>query len=301
MNETILVTGSDGFVGKNLLETFLKIKKKVILICFLKNGTKLPDSLVKSLGIKIVYGDITRKEDLERVFNEHKIDYVIHLAAIIHSNDLEDFINVNIHGTRNLVEISKRKIKKIIFISTDLVLYSNLVKNYYTETKRAAQEIIKRSGIDYVILYPTPIYGKYDWRNFGSLAKVVKKYKIIPYVNCFMQPVNVLDVVDVVIKCLFSNVKNKEYYLPGKEVLTLKEIFLVIMKKLKLKRRLVPLPMSLFKFLVFYQEKLLKTPVVRYYQLDKWHKNRIMDYSKAVKELNYKPSSFSKTFKFDSN
>lgn len=93
----ILITGSKGFVGKEVIKVLSK-----------KHKIKEYD---QTLGKNIL-----NESDLEEEMNG--IDVVIHLAAII-ENDSPNLWEINVKGTKNVVETAaKNKVKKLILLSS---------------------------------------------------------------------------------------------------------------------------------------------------------------------------------------
>ena len=129
----ILVTGGAGFIGSNFI--FRSLDK---LDCDILNIDKLTYSgnLDNLLGIKSNYiflqADIANKEIIKKSINEFRPDIIINFAAESHVDrsidNHSEFINTNILGTINLLEISldyykknKKENFKFIHISTDEV------------------------------------------------------------------------------------------------------------------------------------------------------------------------------------
>jgi len=104
-NKNILITGSDGFIGKRLVAKLRNDEPHYSIL-----------SYDKSQGY-----DILNKDQLSG-FNS---DIVIHLAAIIRTNDLNEMYGVNIQGTLNVLEHCKKIGARIIFASSAAV-YGNL-------------------------------------------------------------------------------------------------------------------------------------------------------------------------------
>ena len=99
----VLITGSEGFIGKHL---FKYLKKKKIIV--------YPYDLYLSQ-------DILDKKTLEKAIK--KVDYIIHLAAVGDvyqaEKDPQNTLKVGIIGTQNLIDVANRyPIKKIIYAST---------------------------------------------------------------------------------------------------------------------------------------------------------------------------------------
>ncbi|QCE43503.1 dTDP-glucose 4,6-dehydratase [Psychroserpens sp. NJDZ02] len=113
--ETILVTGGAGFIGSNFVPYFLKSNPDVHLINLdnltyageLSNLTEISDNS----NYTFIKGDICDRKLIEQLFEKYQFDGVIHFAAESHvDNSITNpgaFINTNITGTFNLIDVAK--------------------------------------------------------------------------------------------------------------------------------------------------------------------------------------------------
>lgn len=119
------VTGATGLVGGWLVKSLVAAGADVV--CLIRDW--MPESeLLRSgrLGkVKVIRGDITDQELMERALGEHEIDTVIHLAAqtivgIANRNPVSTF-EANIAGTWRLLEACRRspKVGQIVIASSD--------------------------------------------------------------------------------------------------------------------------------------------------------------------------------------
>jgi len=129
---TVLVTGGAGFIGSHVVDKLLEMGDKVICLDNLNNYYS-PERKIKNIShnlknprfsLKIL--SITDKEHVEKIFQEEKIDVVIHLAARAGVRPSIDnplwYQETNVEGTVNLLEISKKTgVKKFIFGSSSSV------------------------------------------------------------------------------------------------------------------------------------------------------------------------------------
>ena len=111
----ILITGGSGFIGSALIRHCIsETKHSVInLDCLSYAGNQESLDKVKKSGRYIfVKANICDSVSLKRVFDEHKPDFVMHLAAESHVDRSIDgpheFIQTNIVGTFNLLEASRK-------------------------------------------------------------------------------------------------------------------------------------------------------------------------------------------------
>ena len=171
MKNSILITGSTGFIGKHLI-------KKV------PNYNTAIDHYGKNVDLRI------RNE----VLKIKRADIVIHLAGKIPSkkNYSENiFFEHNVLGTLNILEYCvKKKIKKMIFVSSYVYGIPNRnpinekqeVKphNIYAKSKVLSEELCKiyaeKYKIQIIILRPFNIYGNLQKDN-SLISNIIKSIK----------------------------------------------------------------------------------------------------------------------------
>ena len=110
--------------------------------------------------------DVTNYIMMEQYLNNNKIDCIIHTAAITSVEKCEMdrglAYNVNVIGTRNIINIISKRGIKLIYISTPCVFDGKTgnynedslpyPENYYGFTKAVTEELIKSSGLEYLIV-----------------------------------------------------------------------------------------------------------------------------------------------------
>jgi nucleoside-diphosphate-sugar epimerase len=164
----VLITGGAGRLGINVGKAFIKCGFQVRVFDLDTPGNR--DS-VKKLGGKteIYWGDITRPDSVQKALEG--VDAIVHMAGILPPVAYEKpelAAKVNVGGTRIIVDILKQTGRQIPFIFTSSVAafgptpditeplcpeeHDANPRGAYGETKLQAENIIKESGIDYVIL-----------------------------------------------------------------------------------------------------------------------------------------------------
>ena len=134
--KNILITGGCGFIGSNLV---LHLARKypnyklinLDLMTYASDASYLK-TLKDNPNYIFVKGDIRDEKLVNKLFDEHNIDSVIHLAAESHvDNSIErplDFVTTNVVGTCVLLEVFRRKGKgRFHYVSTDEI-YGTLGK-----------------------------------------------------------------------------------------------------------------------------------------------------------------------------
>jgi len=190
--KTLCIIGGAGFIGTNLLE-FLKDNSEYKVICIYHQRPPY----IRGKNISAFQADILDKKKLEKIIPQDC--FLVHLANFISfkRKDFYKMYRINVEGTKNVIEVSlNKRIKKLIFISAGAVygVYKNPVlinetfplkntRNPYAYTKIKAEKIIeeaKNKGLNAIILNPSTVYGKYDWKlNSSFLIKYIYKNKFL--------------------------------------------------------------------------------------------------------------------------
>ncbi|MDP4092276.1 MAG: dTDP-glucose 4,6-dehydratase [Bacillota bacterium] len=113
---TILVTGGAGFIGSNFIIYLLNKYPgyKVLNLDALKYSGNLDNlkDIEHYQNYSFIKGDICDTKLLDRLFNEHKPDYVVNFAAESHVdrsiNDPGIFVRTNVEGTQVLLDACRK-------------------------------------------------------------------------------------------------------------------------------------------------------------------------------------------------
>lgn len=125
-----LITGGCGFIGSEFLRRMTDKYPSDFFICFDALTYAGHRINIRELFLKknfiFIKGDIRNKEEVEKVFTDYPIDYVVNFAAESHVDRSlikpDDFLTTNIFGTHVLLEASKRhNIRRFHQVSTDEV------------------------------------------------------------------------------------------------------------------------------------------------------------------------------------
>jgi UDP-glucose 4-epimerase len=125
----VIITGGAGFIASHVAELLVKSGNHILAIDNFSTGKieNIAELLEKyPSNLQVQEGDITILPFMNRIFNEFKPKYVVHLAAqaaitTAWDNPVKD-ITVNAVGTLNVIQASKSVgVEKIIFSSTSAV------------------------------------------------------------------------------------------------------------------------------------------------------------------------------------
>ena len=185
MNKKILITGSSGFLGEELVNFF---SKDNTIFALDKEKPILFEGNIKN--ISNIVCDIRNKEKLIHIFKENKIDIIIHCAAeILDEKDPNEVWKTNYNGTKNLLDLAERyKVSKFVFTST----FSIFEKNYdspidekepasaivdYGKSKYAAENLILSHTYqgDVVIFRCPVVIGKKRLDKLALLFEMIRQ------------------------------------------------------------------------------------------------------------------------------
>ncbi len=122
-SKSILVTGGAGYIGSPLIRLLLNNNYNVITLDNLMFGGETMLGVWHHPNFRFVLGDINNPDDIKTVFDEYKINAVVHLAAIVGDPACSKFPELahktNWEGSVNLVEQSiENSVERFIFAST---------------------------------------------------------------------------------------------------------------------------------------------------------------------------------------
>jgi nucleoside-diphosphate-sugar epimerase len=186
----VLVSGANGWLGRNLVETLVngdsnyktidKPQKGLIVRCLVLPGEDV--SLLKSLSsqVEIVYGNLLRSNDCAAFVKNCQSATLFHTSGVIHPKRVNEFFTINVKGIKNLINESvKAKVKRIVAVSSNSPCGNNPHPDHlfdeespyhpymnYGRSKMEMELVIKehykRGNIETTIIRPPWFYGPHQ-------------------------------------------------------------------------------------------------------------------------------------------
>lgn len=241
-NKAILVTGSPGFIGANLVLRLIRELNKATIISF-DNMNDYYDPLLKEYRLSLiedavkntpeikhifVNADLADRSTVEKIFADYKPDVVVHLAAqagVRYSITNPDaYINSNLIGFYNILEACRQNpVEHLVYASSSSVYGGNIKVPFSTDDRvdnpvslyaatKKSNELLAHS---YSKLYNIPstglrfftVYGpagRPDMAYFSFTDKLLKDetIKIFNYGNCKRDFTYVDDIVEGVFRVM---------------------------------------------------------------------------------------------------
>ena len=128
-SETWLLTGGAGYIGTHIADEFISAGKSVVIVDSLYQGLESRITFLRAkhgAEIPFIKCDIRDYNEIENAIREQQIDGIVHTAALKAVGESmekpDEYFQVNLDATKELIEIAKRNgVKKFIFSSTAAV------------------------------------------------------------------------------------------------------------------------------------------------------------------------------------
>src|SRR5262249_6704658 len=269
----IFLTGATGFVGKYMLARLLREGHRVRALVRPIAGQKdravdLAQPGIDTSRIETVVGDVVSGAGFDE--GMHGCDAVIHLVGIIIEKGTNTFEAVHRIGTHNVVEAARRAgIKRFVQMSA-LGVRADGVAAYQT-SKWKGEEEVRRGGIPYCILRPSPIFGPGD----GFVTQMMDTMRKAPLFRPVpgsgtpkFRLVFIGDVVTCFVRALASDAAtNQTVELGGADELVLNDALAEIARCAGVRKPAVHIPMPLMLMGAALAQGVLPNPPVTVDQL----------------------------------
>lgn len=178
-NKTILITGSNGFLGKAFVSALSKVNNtKLILI----DNFIVPNNIdSKQNQHTFIQCDIN--VDLKETLKNYKFDYIINAAGIASPHWYNKFqletLQVNLDGSRNILNLAKDHNAEVLMFSSSEVYGTPLEGNIPTKETYIGQvpTLTKRSAYDIGKLVTETL--SYVYHNIGVNVKIVRPFNFV--------------------------------------------------------------------------------------------------------------------------
>jgi nucleoside-diphosphate-sugar epimerase len=249
MANRIVITGAAGLVGQNLIVR-LKQLGYTALTGIDTHPANTPTLARLHPDIVVVQADLARPGAWQDAFAGHDTLVIAH--AQIGGQDAAAFHANNITATRNVLAAAAASgIAHIVHISSSVV--NSAAHDFYTETKKQQEALVTACPIPHVILRPTLMFGWFDRKHLGWLARFIRRAPVFPIPGngrYRRQPLYVGDFCNILIACIEQNKSGHAYNISGREVIDYIDLIRAIRAAVAARTPIVPIPFELFRWLL---------------------------------------------------
>ena len=245
--DSILIFGSSGQIGKSLIRKFTKNNYKVIAV------TRSIHQKGYQIKTQSNYGYLELEEI--KSFNEKNISKLmerssvcINLIGILFEKKKNHFNLLHSDLPSLLSKLAfKNTLKQFIHISA--LGIESAKDSKYAMSKLDGEKYVKQNFNNAVILKPSIVYSVDD--NFTT--NFMKLLSFLPFMPLYyggqtkFTPIHVSDLTNIIFEIVQKKIKGETIECVGPEVLTFKEILLKICKSINKNRFLIPVPLSFAK------------------------------------------------------
>ncbi len=255
----IAITGGTGFVGCHIARQLAAKGHALVLIA---RGQKRIEAVVcEDSNICFVPSDLQDVSALVKAFGG--CEAVVHCAGINRELGKQTYQRVHIEATRNVVEAARQTgVRKIVLMSF-LRARPNCGSGYH-ESKWAAEEIVRGSGLDYTILKCGVIYGRGD-HMLNHLSHALHTFAVFGLVGFkpqLIRPNAAEDVARIVEAAVLDGALSKQTVpVLGPEQLTFRGAVLRVARVVGRHPVILPMPVWLHYAIGWALERLMVVPM----------------------------------------
>lgn len=248
MGNKIVITGGAGLVGQNLVA---KLKHfgftRVVSIDKSVNNTKILRTLHPD--VEVIVADLAQDDNWQYALAD--CDALVHSHAQIGGLSPQEFIDNNIIASARVMEAAKHhSVPYIVNISSSVV--NSMAVDDYTETKKAQEKLVAETGIPQIILRPTLMFGWFDRKHVGWLARFMQKVPVFPIPGSgryLRQPLFVADFCDVIVSAI-KNRTTGAYNITGQERIDYVDLIWAMKRAIGARALILNIPYDMFALML---------------------------------------------------
>ena len=251
LGKVACIFGCGGFLGSNLIRPLTLKGWRIIAV------TRSPykNNRLKMYG---PVGDVDL-EKLSNLFDEEQIrkfikaSYcVINLVGILTESKQSSFETIHVSFPAMLSKLCAEYNKRLIHISS-LGIETSSAKSRYAKTKLEGEKIILETLKNKSIILRSGLMVGTDDKFFNTLASLCQISPFLPLIGQGLnniQPIAVTDTAKAIAEVLEKEeINNNIYELGGPNIFSFKELMEILLKQIKKKRFLLPIPILFAKVL----------------------------------------------------
>ncbi|MDQ3690100.1 MAG: complex I NDUFA9 subunit family protein [Chloroflexota bacterium] len=286
MTMNIAVIGATGFVGSHLVPHLVASGHRVIAVS--RDGRR---SAGWDERIETRAADVSTGAGLDEALTG--ADGAVHLVAIPRESKGSSFEEINVRGTRRVVQAAERAgISRFVHLSAIGVVEDP--KLAFLDSKFRGEQMVRQSSVVWVVLRPSLLFGEGD--GFFNLVKATLRYWSPGIVaipgrgDARFQPLSVDDLAIAVEKSLTeADHAGSVLEIGGPDWVTYGEIVDRVMKVTRMRRLKLPMPISLISALTSVTDRVLPAFPVSHDQISSLQRPNYTDIDAFERAFGVRP------------
>jgi NADH dehydrogenase len=252
----IAITGGTGFIGSHLAQRLIAEGHEVVILA---RGQR---PIQTDLQAKFVTSDLSATANLAEAFAN--CDAVAHCAGINREIGAQTYQKVHVEATRSVIQAAQHAGVRKILLMSFLRARPNCGSGYH-ESKWAAEEIVRQSGLDYTIIRSGMVYGRGDHMldHLSHALYTFPFFAMVGFKEKSIRPLAIEDLVEVMLAALIEGRLNRSTFaITGAEELYLSEAVRRVAQVTGNRPLMMRAPISLHYLLARFWEFTMKVPLV---------------------------------------
>jgi len=248
VGKKIVITGGAGLVGQNLVAK-LKQRGYTRIVSIDKAAANSAILREQHPDIEVIVADLAREDGWQHALAD--CDALVHGHAQIGGLVPQEFVDNNILASERVMAAAvQHAVPYVVNISSSVV--NSLAVDDYTETKKAQEKLVAETGLTQIVLRPTLMFGWFDRKHVGWLARFMEKVPVFPIPGdgkYLRQPLYVGDFCDVIVSAIEKNMTGA-YNITGQERIDYIDLIRAMKRATGAGAVIVKIPYGLFAMLL---------------------------------------------------
>jgi nucleoside-diphosphate-sugar epimerase len=241
----IAVTGAAGLVGQNLIARLQERGgHSIVAIDKHSSNTRLLRGLHPE--IQVIEADMAEPGDWEDALRG--MDSIVVGHAQIGSLTRDEFTRNNLVATQRLLNVvAAHGGCHLVHLSSSVV--NSAAVDWYTVSKKAQEALVLASGNPVVVLRPTLMFGWFDRKHLGWLARFMQRVPVFPIPGdgrYLRQPLYAGDLCQIIMSCLDQRLNGSIHNISGLERIDYIDLMRVVREAVNARTPIVNIPYGLF-------------------------------------------------------